>query len=139
MPPDAVCIPVPAKSLLCDSALRDGFIQFTAVVLHQQQRHRVIFSMCHICAVGIPKAVATGSPHTSDGLQRRSVIRCGDAQCRMRQRPLRKSTTPGHEALAVFIPLRVSPPVQERHFRYDRDGNRIRRYFDFSTEEWIEP
>jgi hypothetical protein len=44
----------------------------------------------------------------------------------------------GHEALAVFIPPRVSPPWQERHLQYDWDGTRIRRYFDYSTEEWID-
>ena len=45
---------------------------------------------------------------------------------------------PGHRALAVFIPPRVSPPVQERHLRYDWDGERIRRYFDYSTDRWID-
>ena len=45
---------------------------------------------------------------------------------------------PGHRALAVFTPPRVSPPVQERHLRYDWDGERIRRYFDYSTDDWIE-
>ena len=43
---------------------------------------------------------------------------------------------PGHRALAVFIPPRVSPPLQERHLRYDWDGRRIRRYFDYATDEW---
>jgi hypothetical protein len=38
----------------------------------------------------------------------------------------------------VFVPPRVSAPVQERHLRYDWDGNRIRRYFDYSTDEWID-
>lgn len=45
---------------------------------------------------------------------------------------------PDHRALAVFIPLRVSRPVQERQLRYDWDGKRIRRYFDYSTDEWID-
>lgn len=45
---------------------------------------------------------------------------------------------PGHGALAVFNPTRVSPPVQERHLRYDWDGIRIRRYFDYSTDDWID-
>lgn len=45
---------------------------------------------------------------------------------------------PGHRALAVFVPPRVSPPVQERHLRYDWDGRRIRRYFDYSTDEWLD-
>ena len=44
----------------------------------------------------------------------------------------------GHRALAVFVPLRVDPPVQERHLRYDWDGERIRRYFDYSTDDWID-
>ncbi len=45
---------------------------------------------------------------------------------------------PGHNALAVFIPLRVSPPVQERHLRYDWDGARIRRYFDYAADRWVD-
>lgn len=45
---------------------------------------------------------------------------------------------PGHRALAVFIPPRVTPPVQERHLRYDWDGKRIRRYFDYSSDEWVD-
>lgn len=45
---------------------------------------------------------------------------------------------PGHRALAVFVPPRVDPPVQERHLRYDWDGGRIRRYFDFSSDAWID-
>jgi hypothetical protein len=44
---------------------------------------------------------------------------------------------PAGRALAVFVPPRVSPPRQERHLRYDWDGTRIRRYFDYSTEQWI--
>lgn len=45
---------------------------------------------------------------------------------------------PNHLALAVFVPPRVSPPRQERHLRYDWDGERIRRYFDYSREQWID-
>ena len=45
---------------------------------------------------------------------------------------------PNHRAVAVFIPARVSPPVQERHLRYEWDGERIRRYFDYSTDQWID-
>ena len=45
---------------------------------------------------------------------------------------------PGHMALAVFKPPCVTPPVQERHLRYDWDGERIRRYFDYSTDEWVD-
>lgn len=44
---------------------------------------------------------------------------------------------PAGRALAVFVPPRVSPPRQERHLRYDWDGTRIRRYFDYATEQWI--
>lgn len=43
---------------------------------------------------------------------------------------------PGHEALAVFRPPCVSPPVQERHLRYHWDGDRIPRYFDYADETW---
>lgn len=43
-----------------------------------------------------------------------------------------------HRALAVFIPPRVSPPVQERHLRYEWDGTRIRRYFDYSADQWVD-
>jgi hypothetical protein len=43
-----------------------------------------------------------------------------------------------HRAIAVFIPTRVSPPVQERHLRYQWDGTRIRRYFDYSTDLWVD-
>lgn len=45
---------------------------------------------------------------------------------------------PGHNALAVFIPTCVSPPVQERHLRYHWDGERIRRYFDYGDDRWID-
>jgi len=44
----------------------------------------------------------------------------------------------GHRAPAVFVPPRVSPPVQERHLRYDWDGTRIRRYFDYSRDAWTD-
>ena len=45
---------------------------------------------------------------------------------------------PGHRALAVLVPPRIDPPVQERHLRYDWDGTRIRRVFDYATDEWTE-
>lgn len=45
---------------------------------------------------------------------------------------------PANRALAVFVPPRVSPPRQERHLRYDWDGTRIRRFFDYSIEKWID-
>ncbi len=44
---------------------------------------------------------------------------------------------PDHTALAVFIPLCVSPPVQERHLRYHWNGARIRRYFDYAADQWV--
>jgi hypothetical protein len=44
---------------------------------------------------------------------------------------------PGHRALAIFRPPCVAPPAQERHLLYDWDGKRIRRYFDYATDEWV--
>ena len=44
---------------------------------------------------------------------------------------------PGHRALAVFVPPRITPPMQERHLRYDWDGTGIERYFDYERDDWI--
>lgn len=45
---------------------------------------------------------------------------------------------PGHLALAVFIPPRVSPPKQERHLQYHWTGQRIDKYFDYLLQGWID-
>jgi RES domain-containing protein len=45
---------------------------------------------------------------------------------------------PAHRAVAVFIPPRVGPPVQERHLRYRWNGERIERYFDYREDDWFD-
>jgi len=44
---------------------------------------------------------------------------------------------PGHPALAVFRPLCVLPPRQERHLTYHWDGKRISKYFDYLQDDWV--
>lgn len=44
----------------------------------------------------------------------------------------------GFECIAAFWPDIVGIPVQERHLQYEWDGARVRRYFDYSLERWID-
>jgi hypothetical protein len=42
----------------------------------------------------------------------------------------------GH-CIASFWPDAVGIPIQERHLRYEWDGARVGRYFDFKKERWL--
>jgi RES domain-containing protein len=42
----------------------------------------------------------------------------------------------GGRCVAAFWPDAVRPPVQERHLKYEWDGSRVSRYFDYSLGEW---
>lgn len=44
----------------------------------------------------------------------------------------------GGECIAAFWPDTVGLPVQERHLQYEWDGARVRRYFDYSRDVWID-
>lgn len=44
----------------------------------------------------------------------------------------------GGECIAAFWPDVVGVPVQERHLQYEWDGTRVRRYFDYSIERWVD-
>jgi len=45
---------------------------------------------------------------------------------------------PGGECVGAFTPRAVGLPRQERHLKYRWNGQRIDRYFDYSTDAWIE-
>lgn len=40
--------------------------------------------------------------------------------------------------LAAFRPTAVGIPKQERHVEYDWDGARVRRYFDYRDDRWVD-
>ena len=42
----------------------------------------------------------------------------------------------GGRCIAAFWPDTVGIPVQERHLKYEWDGERVARYFDFKLEVW---
>lgn len=44
----------------------------------------------------------------------------------------------GGTCVAAFRPKAMGIPRQERHLRYRWNGQRVDRYFDFSTEQWID-
>lgn len=44
----------------------------------------------------------------------------------------------GGTCIAAFRPRAAGIPRQERHVRYRWNGHRVDRYFDFSTEQWID-
>jgi len=44
----------------------------------------------------------------------------------------------GGACLGAFKPTAVGLPRQERHLKYRWDGARMDRYFDYSTDTWIE-
>lgn len=39
--------------------------------------------------------------------------------------------------VGAFWPDVVGIPVQERHLKYDWDGNRVSRCFDYSNDTWV--
>jgi hypothetical protein len=43
----------------------------------------------------------------------------------------------GRECIAAFWPDVVGIPIQERHLKYEWDGSRVARYFDFQLEQWV--
>lgn len=43
----------------------------------------------------------------------------------------------GGQCIAAFWPNVVGIPVQERHLKYEWNGNKVSRYFDFSLDVWI--
>lgn len=45
---------------------------------------------------------------------------------------------PGGENIGAFWPDVVGIPVQGRHLQYEWNGERIARYFDYSSETWYE-
>ena len=44
----------------------------------------------------------------------------------------------GGTCIAAFWPDVVGIPIQERHLKYEWDGNRVSRYFDFKLEMWFD-
>jgi RES domain len=43
----------------------------------------------------------------------------------------------GGHCIGAFWPDVVSIPVQERHLKYEWDGSRMSRYFDYAEDRWI--
>jgi RES domain-containing protein len=43
----------------------------------------------------------------------------------------------GGQCLGAFRPKAVGLPIQGRHLRYDWDGSRISRYFDYAEDRWV--
>jgi hypothetical protein len=43
---------------------------------------------------------------------------------------------PGGQCAAAFRPKAIGIPVQTRHLKYDWDGERVARYFDYGSESW---
>jgi hypothetical protein len=44
---------------------------------------------------------------------------------------------PEGQCIAAFWPDVVGLPTQERHLKYDWDGNQVVRYFDYFLNEWL--
>lgn len=44
---------------------------------------------------------------------------------------------PEGQCIAAFWPDVVGRPTQERHLKYDWDGSRVVRYFDYFLHEWL--
>jgi RES domain-containing protein len=44
----------------------------------------------------------------------------------------------GGRCIAAFWPDTVGIPIQERHLKYEWDGKRVSRYFDFKDELWMD-
>jgi len=43
----------------------------------------------------------------------------------------------GGQCIAAFWPNVVAIPIQERHLKYEWDGNAVTRYFDFKEDTWV--
>lgn len=43
----------------------------------------------------------------------------------------------GGQCIAAFWPDVVKLPVQERHLKYEWDGNTFTRYFDYKEQQWL--
>jgi hypothetical protein len=43
----------------------------------------------------------------------------------------------GGQCIAAFWPDTVGIPIQERHLKYEWDGTKVGRYFDFKDEAWV--
>jgi hypothetical protein len=43
----------------------------------------------------------------------------------------------GGQCIGAFWPDVVGIPVQERHLKFEWDGNRMSRYFDYAEDRWI--
>ena len=43
----------------------------------------------------------------------------------------------GGNCIAALWPDAVGIPIQERHLKYEWDGSRVARYFDFKLEKWF--
>lgn len=46
--------------------------------------------------------------------------------------------SPGGHCIGAFYPDCVGVPKQANHVRFDYDGNRVRRYFDFEAQRWVD-
>jgi len=44
----------------------------------------------------------------------------------------------GGECIGAFKPRAVGRPIQERHLQYHWDGTRVRRYFDYQRDLWVD-
>jgi hypothetical protein len=44
---------------------------------------------------------------------------------------------PGGRCVGAFWPDVVGIPVQERHLKYEWDGARVSRYFDYAEDRWV--
>lgn len=44
----------------------------------------------------------------------------------------------GGQCVGAFKPRAVGLPCQERHLQYLWDGERVRRYFDYGADRWVE-
>jgi RES domain-containing protein len=43
----------------------------------------------------------------------------------------------GGQCIAVFWPDAIGIPIQERHLKYEWDGSKVGRYFNFKLGEWV--
>jgi hypothetical protein len=46
---------------------------------------------------------------------------------------------PSGYCIAAFRPTAVGIPRQDRHLEYEWDGQRVRRYFDYTDDQWVDP
>jgi hypothetical protein len=45
---------------------------------------------------------------------------------------------PAGYCVAAFRPTAIGIPRQDRHLEYEWDGQRVRRYFDYTDDRWVE-